>query len=362
MFVSKTLSRGFFQKISEGKNSFFTSLWNKPVTRDDRIKGYIPEVVEESLLEEKAVQLENNSRDIIVELGQKIVIEIEKKSPTSRIAPSLNKLMNEYGSKDLICQRPLSYLIYPTSSAVSPSADTCHELVLSFVDNFREMIEEIEKSGCSARSITKDQEKYISPLPDTNESAKSIHQEVKIESLAESSEEGTKLKLEEHHDSRAEVFREDNKDNLGVPPCDSHEPLDITLFVKVMTGMTLANISCSDFKSAEKCVDTALLHARDTERIGGLYGMKAGILVRQKKLSQAVNSAQKAIEISHNLQGFLQGAYALHQLNRTDEELKLLKQAKEFHPMNQLIAKRYEDVMNSLPEPLLRLEESSTEK
>lgn len=371
MFVCRVYRKGFFQKLSESKTNFFTSLWNKPVTRDERIKGYIPEVLEESLVEEKAIQLDQNSRDIIVELGHKVVVEIEKKSPTSRIAPYLNKILKEYGTTDVIRQRPLSYLIYPTSSVLSPSPDSCHELVLSFADNFREMIEEIERSGCSIRLLPKVNE-------DKGKSEKTAPGESDMDSLTEAKSvlrNGEAMKEEKNlamelrtgtnveQDIKNEIPEENISSSSGTFSSEgSHEPPDLTLFVKIMSGMALANISCSDFKNAVKCVDTALLHAKDTQRIGGLYGMKAGILVRLKKFEEAATAAKKAIEVSHNLQGFLQGAYALHQLNRIDEELELLEQGKDSHPMNQQIVQRYDEVVQSLPEPLLRLEVPSAQK
>lgn len=35
------------------------------------------------------------------------------------------------------------------------------------------------------------------------------------------------------------------------------------MFVKVLSGMALANMRCGDMKCAVKCVDVALQHARD---------------------------------------------------------------------------------------------------
>lgn len=336
---------GFLQNLTKGKENFFTSLWNKPDTRDDRIKDYIPEVMEESLLEEKAVRLENNSRDVIVELGHKIILEIEKKSPTSRIAPHLSKLLKEYGtSSDLICQRPLSYLIYPTSSILSSNAEASHDLVLNFADNFRGMIEEIEKSGCSAKR-TKSTE---------NSSSEGTKEEV----VSELEENPSSVNSSDTGDATiGEKEQPAGEDGAPIVAADDeYEPLDITLFVKVTAGMALANLNCGDLRYAEKCVDAALLHAKDPQRVGGLYGMKAGILCRQKKFEAAVEAAKKAISASQNLQGFLQGSYALNQLNRKVEEVELLEEAKESHPMNQQIAQRLSEAQKSLPEPLLQLD------
>lgn len=334
---------GFLQNLTKGKENFFTSLWNKPDTRDDRIKDYIPEVVEESLLEEKAVRLENNSRDVIVELGHKIILEIEKKSPTSRIAPHLSKLLKEYGSSsDLICQRPLSYLIYPTSSVLSSNAEASHDLVLNFADNFRGMIEEIERSGCSVKRIQSEEKASIAEgvaEKNENEEAPVSSSNAKDASKGEN----------ERFEGEAPIVATD----------EEYEPLDITLFVKVTAGMALANLNCGDLRYAEKCVDTALFHAKDPQRVGGLYGMKAGILCRQKKFEEAVEAAKKAISSSQNLQGYLHGSYALHQLNRKVEEIELLEEAKEAHPMNQQVALRLSDAQKSLPEPLLQLDGNS---
>lgn len=324
---------GFLQNLTKGKENFFTSLWNKPVTDDDRVKDYIPEVVEESILEEKAVRLENNSRDIIVELGNKIITEMEKRSPTSRIAPYLNQIVSEYGVKELILQRPLSFLIYPNSNVLpSSNADTPHDLILSFNDNFKALIEEIERSGCSAKqknaivatatAILND--KDVAP---TNDSASSPNDSP----VASGQDDGVVSDVEAAH--RA----------------DCEEPLDITLFVKVTAGMALANVNCGDLQSAVRCVDAGLLHAKDPQRIGGLYGMKAGILIREKKYIEAVEAAKKAIDVSQNLQGYIHGSYALHQLDRIQEEVDLLESGREVFPMEQLLVHRLSEAKKAIP-------------
>lgn len=315
---------GILQSLSKGKENFFTSLWNKPVTRDDRIKEYIPEVIEESLMEERAVSLENNARDGIVELGHKILTEIDRKSPTSRIAPYMTALLREYNSSELITQRPLSHLIYPTSSILS-NVDTQHELVMNFSENFRLLIEEVEQSGCSVRSAEAE-----ASLPDGTTA------EASADGLSSAaSDEGT---LEE----------------------DSYEPLDITLFVRVTAGMALANVNCGDYRNALKCVDVCLTHARSAERIGGLHGLKAGILVRLKSYEEAVKASAKAISASQNIQGYLHGSYALHQLNRRSEEAALLEEGREAHPMNQAIEKRLSDTKKDKAEALPQLPASDT--
>eukprot|EP00796_Vickermania_ingenoplastis_P005320 gene5320-3822_t len=315
-------------------SNYFTSLWNKPETRDDKIKDYIPEVVEESLLEERAVQLENTSRDTIVELGNKILVEIEKKSPTSRMAPYFNQLLKEYGVKDIIFQRPLSYLIYPTSSVLSSSAETSHELVLSFSENFRELIEEVERSGCSARKAVEVGSDSSTALKEGDEASQGSTPECSTSDVAAG-------------------------ENIHMTPLNDYEPLDITLYVKVAAGMALANINCGDFAHAVKCVDAALLHAKDSQRIGGLYGMKAGILVRMKKYSDAEEAALKAIDHSQNVQGYLHGSYALYQQGRIVEAVNLLEAAREFHPMDVSVASRLSEIKKRLPEAPLQLAEES---
>lgn len=319
------VGKGFLQSLKKGKESFFTSLWNSPETRDNRVKQYVPEVLEESILEEKAVRLENRSRDCVVELGHKIIQEIEKKSPISRISPHLSKLMKEYGDGDIIRQRPLSYLVYPNSSVTSSNAEASHELVLSFADNFKEMIESVERDGWSVTTSSNSETPALSSnINDDN-------------GLLENADGGE--------------TSENNSENLTEVINKNYEPTDVSLFVKVAAGMALANINCADLVNAHKCVDIALRHAKNPERIGGLYGMKAGIFIRQKKYDDAIAASSQSVQISNNLQGFLQGAYALRQLGQLEKEIQLLQLAKESHPMNQQIAAQYTEATQLLAQP-----------
>lgn len=336
MFRTRGVLSGFLQglKFGTSKNDFFTSLWNKPQTRDERVKEYVPEVMEESLEEQRAVLEENTSRDVIVELGNKILVAIENKSPTPSIAPNLNLLLSEYDAKDIITQRPLSYLLYPNSSAIA-AGEQPHELVAGFVDHFRALIEEVERNGCTAKrqsETTSSMENKKLPS-----ASASVAQEPNAAALSSSKTDPTVI----------------------VASREEYEPMDITMFVKVSSGMALANFHCADLRNAIRCVDAGIAHVVDPKRLGGLLALKAGFLVHQKKYEEAVQCAQQSIEASGNQQGFLQGAYALRMLHRYEEAVALLEQGCQEHPMNTQLSLQLEAVKNDVK---LALPPSSSEK
>lgn len=285
----------------------FTRLWNKPQTRDERVKEYIPEVLEESLAEQRRVLDESTSRDKIVEAGHKILREIENKAPTPSIAPHLTTIMLEFGGKDLIGQRALSQLLYPNSSAQAQN-----ELLSGFLENFKGLVEYVEQNGSSLRSTAAGAEANTAEAASGEVAAKG-------DGAASSSEQG-------------------NYGDVITAKAHEVEPMDFTLFVKVTAGMALSNINIGDFNAALRCCDSALKYAVDTKRIGGIYGMKAGILNRLKKFEDAAECARLAIEASDNIQGYLQGASALKALKRGEEVIALLEQAKEAHPHSKVVA------------------------
>lgn len=322
--------------ITFGKNKtdFFTSLWNKPETKDERVKDYVPEVLAESLVEQRAVTQERTSRDLIVEFGHKVLNEIQNKSPTPSVSPHLNRLLLQYGAKDVIAQRPLSYLLYPSSTTVVGSGGGVpHDLVFSFVDNFRVMVEEVEQNGCSicrdgdAGTIGKRQN--TTPSAAVEEAAQNDHKEERTHSAP-------------------------NSGTVIMTSLSEHEPMDITMFIKVVSGMALANMHCGDYRNAVRCVDTAISHAIDKNRLGGLLGMKAGLMVHEKKFDEAVEAARLAVEASGNIQGYIHGAFALRRLGRPEEVVALLKHGVEEHPMNLELLQQLEaagkEVKLSLPE------------
>lgn len=297
----------------KGVTDFFTSLWHKPETRDERVKEYVPEVLEESLLEQKAVLSEASKRDVIVECGAKVLKELENKAPTPAIAAPLAQIMDHYGGKNLISQRALSYLLYPGSVAGMVNEHP-HELISGFSENFKLLIDDIEKHGCSA----------IKPAADAKKGSAKAAAAAK-EAGTEAAQEGT--------------ANGSDGGKVVMLSSDETEPLDVTLFVKVVAGMALANVQYTDFTSGVRCCDVALLHAKDSSRIGGLHGMKAGILIRMKKYDEAVQAAMLSIAASNSVQGFLHGATALGKLRRDGEALKLLEQAKESFPQNPEVQK-----------------------
>lgn len=339
-------------KFGSNKTDFFTTLWNKPQTRDERVKEYVPEVLEESLEEQRAVLEESTSRDVIVELGNKILQEIDNKSPTPSIAPHLTKLLAEYGVRDVIAQRPLSYLLYPNSTVMS-GGEQAHELVSAFTDNFRAMIEEVERNGCSVK-----QPSSSAAAEDAGGKGEAAQQS------AEATEEATVAASEPAADAApAQEHREEGKPLSHTPSKkegavimaskEEYEPMDITMFVKVAAGMAMANLHCGDLRNAVRCVDAGIVHAKEASRRGGLHALKAGLLVHQRKYEEAAKSALLAVEESDNVQGYLHGAYALRKLNQPEEAIALLEQGEEAHPMNTVfeaqIAALKKEVKPALP-------------
>lgn len=319
---------GFFQNFKSDKNNFFTSLWNKPQTRDERVKSYVPEVIEESLQEQRAVLQENTARDVVVELGYKILREIENKRPTPSIAPHLDKILQEYECKDLIAQRPLSYLLYPCSSM--SGGHQPHELVSNFTENFRELVEEVERSGCSLRvgkraNISKTT-RGEATLENVSDHAATLQEASSDDKPSDTSKSGPVIMVAK----------------------EEHEPMDVTLFIRVVSAMALANVQNGDLSSAVRCVDVCLDYVVEPSRHGGLLGMKAGILVHQRKFEEAVQCANEAVQVSGNIQGYIHGAFALRMLNRLKEVVQLLEKGREDHPMNTQIVELIEEARKDL--------------
>ncbi|KAG5492717.1 hypothetical protein JKF63_01297 [Porcisia hertigi] len=351
MFKANRIFAAHLPSLNFGTNKteFFTNLWNKPQTRDERVKEYVPEVLDESLEEQRAVLEETTSRDMIVELGNKILQEIDNKSPTPSIAPHLHKLLLEYGAKDLIAQRPLSYLLYPNSSALS-AGEQAHELVSSFPDNFRAMIEEVERNGCSIKTpatalpTAVTHEPSGEPCAPTTEKVDTPSMQANRDAVMPGESQPTQLGDATPVDTKASMPHQQTSGGVIMASKEEYEPMDITLFAKVAAGMALANLHCGDMRNALRCVDAGIAHAKESSRLGGLLALKAGLLVRQKKFAEAVDSARLAVEASGNVQGYLHGAYALRKLDRLEEAVALLEEGREAHPMNTLFENQIEAI------------------
>lgn len=368
MFRRSRVIAGFLPQIKLGssKTDFFTSLWNKPQTRDERVKEYVPEVLEESLEEQRAVLEESTSRDVIVELGNKILQEIDNKSPTPSIAPHLSKLLAEYGVRDVIAQRPLSYLLYPSSSAMA-AGEQAHELVSGFPDNFRAMIEEVERNGCSAKqpkAITATGEPSRPAQKDAPEHAEGTGEGADAASMTEANTTASSNGAQ-GADKSVPAKTAKKEGEVIMASKEEYEPMDITMFVKVAAGMAMANLHCGDLRNAVRCVDAGIAQAKEASRLGGLHALKAGILVHQKKYEEAAESALLAVRESANVQGYLHGAYALRKLNRPEEAIALLEQGEEDHPMNTAfeaqIAALKKEVKPALPASTSSTTPASTE-
>jgi tetratricopeptide (TPR) repeat protein len=299
--------------LTAGKE-LFTNLWSKPETRDERVKEYVPEVLEESLTEQRRVLAEGSSRDVIVDSGHKILALLDNKAPTPSITPHLEKILAAFETKELIGQRALSQLLYPTainaSTALGAGSATPNELVSGFAENFKSLVEYVEQNGRTATPVQPKADTVAPEAPPSTEGAE------------ESTTPTSSSKF----------------GDIITAPRHEVESLDATLFVKLSAGMALANIGTGDLVHASKCVDAGLKYAIDPKRIGGLYGMKAGILNRQRRFEEAANAARLAIEASDNIQGYLQGAASLKALNRSEEIVALLEQAREAHPQNVVVS------------------------
>jgi tetratricopeptide (TPR) repeat protein len=302
-------------KFRSKDDKWYHRLWFKPETRDERVKEYVPEVIEESIAEQRALMAQQTPRDILVEHGHRVLALIENKAPTPSISPSLNHILKCFGNEDLISQRALSYLIYPTTSSAAAllksgaSSHTIPDLIASWTDNFRTMVQSIEQDGT-----------YVNHLMEKKGSLEAPKKEGATGESATAEETATATAAPE------EGKTEDTKQQVESP--------DVTMFVKVVSGMSLANMHCNDLKNAVACCDAALKHVVDTNRKGGVLALKAGLLNKEKRYTEAAECALLAVEASGNIQGYLQGYTALRLLNRKEEAMELLESGVEAHPQN----------------------------
>jgi tetratricopeptide (TPR) repeat protein len=288
------------QDETSSKKSWTELFW-KPKTRDEAIKDYVPEVLEESLSEQRAVLAQQTTRDAIVEHGHKILREIENKAPTPSIFPALNKILALYGPDHIISQRALNLLLYP-GSAPQFQQTQAPELIANFGDHFKAFIEVIEQNG-------------------------SYHHDVKLLAQAKVSQTPSENQTEGEGDAKpAEI------------PKPVAEPQDITYLVKCVAGMTLANIQIGDNANALKCCDAALGHVIDDGRKGGVLALKAGVLIKLKRYGEAADAARLSIAASpSNPQAYLQGAAALRLMGKNDEAIALLTDGIAVCPGNEAV-------------------------
>lgn len=289
------------QKSANDKLSW-RELFFKPETRDEKIKEYVPEVLEESLASQKAVlSAEETQRDKIVAEGQKILRELENKAPIPSIFPSMVALLKLYGVKDhSVSQRALNYLLYPASATMAGgnNSNIPHELVGGFQDNFKAMIDKVEAEGTVLIGAP-------TPAPAQGAAAAPAAP--------------------------------------AKPP--TSEPPELTYWIKCMSGMCLANVHIGDLPNAVNCCDGALLHAIDDNRKGGVLALKAGVLNKLQRYEEAAQCAMLAIEASsRNPQGYLQGAAALRALKKDDEAIAMLEAGTVAAPASEALAKQLEVV------------------
>lgn len=326
------------QKDEIDQKKGWSDLFFKPATRDEKIKDYVPEVLEESLAEQRAVLAQQTTRDEIVDHGHRILRELENKAPTPSIYPSLNKLLQLYGSDHLISQRALNLLLYPGASTAFQSQQP-PELIAAFADNFRTFVDSIEQGGSYVHEVKMVEEAKIARLAAT---AASDVEKIEAGDAAEgtAAADGAETPAEEAEAPTAKAEAVPAQE----PQAHVAEPPDVTYFVKVVAAMGMANLQINDHQSALQCCDAALQHVMDDSRKGGLLGLKAGVLVKMKRYDDAVAAANLAIEASQNAQGYLQGATALRLAGKKDEAVAMLEAGVEALPGHDAIVAQIEAI------------------
>ncbi len=314
---------GAFQSNEEERASKkgWKDLFFKPQTRDERVKDYIPEVLEESLAAQRAVLAkENTERDLIVEYGQKMLKDLENKAPVTNMFPAYVSLMKLYKKENLLSQRAMHLLMYPGSTQHGTVNQTAvPELVSSFSENLRAFIDTVEQNGSYVHDV-----KWKKNPPSSQKQL-----------LGEGKEKQQLLEEGNNNNNNDNVVDTDSPTARS----DETEPMDVTLYVKCLAGMSMANARINDYVSAVRCCDAAIEHAMDPNRKGGVFALKAGLLVQQKKYLEAAETAKLAIDCSpQNPQGYLQGATALRFLGKLDDAVQILKLGAETMPGNESVA------------------------
>ena len=273
-------------------------LFFKPETRDERVKEYIPEVLEESLEAQRAVLAEQTDRDKLIEHGQRVLKLLENKAPSPAVFPALNEMLQLYGSKHCLTQRSLNYLLYPNSDQHRSkrrglNASVPDALVQNFGENLQSLIDAIEESGSSAHNKQIQEQKNV-------------------------------------------------------------EPIDITLFVRCMSGMALANAHTNDFSNAVSCCDAALKYVVNKARRAAILAVKAGVQNHAGQYELAAETAKLCIDASLAAEcqdipalpsAYLHGAVALRKLNKPNEAVKLLQEAAERVPESDQIMQMLNDTL-----------------
>ena len=314
----------------------WTDLFWKPDTKDERVKGHVPEVLEESLAEQRAVLSHQTTRDTIVEHGHKVLREIENKAPTPSIFPAVNNILKLYGSEHLISQRGLNLLVYPGSAAVYQQ-NQAPELISAFQDNFKTFVDSVEQNGSFVHDVK---------MPAIAEAEERLKLEASEPAKAKegSDEEGaeaatTTTNAEASSGDATAAAADAGEESIVAFELPDAEPADVTYFVKCISGMAMANVQIGDCASALRCCDLALEHVIDDSRKGGVLALKAGVQIKLKDYAGAHESALAAIAASsQNPQGYLQGATALRFLKRPEEATALLTEGVEANPGNEDVA------------------------
>jgi tetratricopeptide (TPR) repeat protein len=318
---------GMSRDSQEKTRKPWTELFFKPNTRDERVKDYVPEVLEESLAEQRAVLAQQTTRDLIVEHWHKVLRELENKAPTPSIYPALNQILALYGPDHLISQRGLNLLLYPGTATCFQQTQP-PELISAFQENFKQFVDSVEQSG--------------SYIHDVKRPAVAAASAAGIDAASATDAEGAEAAA-----------------TAATATEPAAEPVDVTYLVKCMAGMSLANMQVGDNAGALKCCDAALEHVIDESRKGGIHALKAGVQIKLKDYAGAHESALKAIATSQSPQGYLQGAAALRLMKKNDEALALLTEGVEACPGEESIAKYLEGVVAAKEKEAARLTAST---
>ena len=316
-------------------------LFFKPQTRDERVKDYVPEVLEESLAAQRAVLAkENTERDLIVEHGQKMLKDLENKAPVTNMFGSFQALLKLYKKENLVTQRAMHLLMYPSSTQVGTVTQAAvPELVSSFGENFRAFIDTVEQNGSYVHDVkwkAAAAAAAAAPAIAIGDGASADAKQLEAGAAGlEVGSGGGDATTNATTTAEGQIANEDEP----VAPAAETEPLDITLYIKCLAGMSMANARLNDTTTAIKCADAALEHAMDPNRKGGVLALKAGLLVQAKKYIEAAETAQLAIACApNNAQGYLQGATAMRLMGKGDEAVELLKLGALTLPNNDAIA------------------------
>eukprot|EP00759_Apiculatamorpha_spiralis_P051783 PhF_6_TR5497/c0_g1_i3/m.7770 len=244
-------------------------LWNKPVTEDEQVKQYVPEVLEQA--HAKRLDLAANPRDHAVVVGDTLVKLIAEQGTVSEVRKQLDRFLTALQiSGDVIPEKSLMYLLHP--GLISPG-ELPNTLVTDFHANLGRFVKLLEIGN--NKNTTEDDDDVAAPMID----------------------------------------------------CGKDQPKDAYL-VKMMCALAVSNTHEAQYRPALECCKIAHDVTNDPNRKAGVLALMSGVYNHLKRYDEAYEAAQKAIEASggQNSQAFLQGATALLRSGKDAEAVALLEQ------------------------------------